>query len=55
MVLNEYQKQGLKQLEIAMKRCEQEKIDMPFVLDFIIDYFTVKGFSVYYKQKKGSK
>jgi len=52
MVLNENQKQGLKQLEKALLYCEQEKIESSFVIDFIIDFFVLKGFKIFYKNEK---
>jgi hypothetical protein len=55
MKLNEYQKQGLEQIKIALLRCEQERIDINFVLDFVVDYFATKGFKILYKKKETDK
>jgi hypothetical protein len=55
MKLNEYQKQGLEQIELSLLRCEQERIDINFVLDFVVDYFATKGFKILYKKKETDK
>ena len=55
MVLNEYQKQGLRKVELSLLRCKQEKIDVNFVLDFVVDYFATKGFKILYKKKEMDK